>query len=854
MPRRAFYSVGTASGDIDVRLSYKIVELFSEGLYTSPNKAIEELVANSFDAGATDVHVLLSPNLHHQGATIAVIDDGEGMDADGLERHWLIGVSNKRSLSALPRGRQQIGKFGIGKLSTYVLANRLTHISRTGSNYYSTSMDFKKIDDRVGTEVEPTEPVRISLRKLTAQEARTAIEPWTSSKAFPKEKRTRLFARSNRRTWTVTVMSSLKPKVHEIQPGMLRWILSTALPLRPDFSIALDGKPIESSKLARGRTKQWILGKDIVDLPKPGPKRTSRSKLDEDAVEDFQRYGITVPNLGRVTGYAEAYADLITGGKSEDWGRSHGFFVYVRGRLLNVDDGHFGISPDELRHGTFGRFRLVVHIDGLDEELRSNREAVGDGPLLQTARDLLRAVFNFARPVIEAHEDAEEPGVKLARKLASSPASLSHGPIIELAKAVATGRRRSRHLSVPPDLSPPEQERFIEELETRRENREHYVTGVSISFDSASQAAYTTFEPATGNLRLNGYHPFVATFYDEFNNAKRRQPLELIAMAEVLAEAHLHSIGVKLAKIDAFLSARDQLLRYLTDTSGRRSSLSIANALREARNSPDALEDATCAAFSSLGFDVTPLGKKGRPDGVATAYLAAEQGGSPRSYKVSLEAKSKLTDGAKISAKGVGVADVARHRDKFDCDHAVVVGPAFPTSKGRPSAVSENIANDREASEAKGTPKTITLVNVDDLARLVRIRPLKRIGLVKLRELFSGCELPEESAEWIEECAKADVDTPPYHEIIETVETLQKEFPMEPVSYSALRVRLALLQPPVTYQTDDEVMELCRGLAQMAPEAMFARPDFVELDQSAENVVVAIDSAMLHYPVEDVGQ
>ena len=77
---------------------------------------------------------------------------------------------------------------------------------------------------------------------------------------------------------------------------------------------------------------------------------------------------------------------------------------------------------------------------------------------------------------------------------------------------------------------------------------------------------------------------------------------------------------------------------------------------------------------------------------------------------------------------------------------------------------------------------------------------------------------------------------------------------MEPVSYSALRVRLALLQPPVTYQTDDEVMELCRGLAQMAPEAMFARPDFVELDQSAENVVVAIDSAMLHYPVEDVGQ
>jgi hypothetical protein len=58
------------------------------------------------------VQVLLSPNLHNQDATIVVIDDGEGMDAAGLKQHWLIGISNKRKLARLPRGRQQIGKFG----------------------------------------------------------------------------------------------------------------------------------------------------------------------------------------------------------------------------------------------------------------------------------------------------------------------------------------------------------------------------------------------------------------------------------------------------------------------------------------------------------------------------------------------------------------------------------------------------------------------------------------------------------------------------------------------------------------------------------------------------------------------
>ena len=137
-----FASIGNKADIIEVRLSYRIIELFSEGLYSSPNKAIEELVANSFDAGALHVHVVLSSNLHEQNATIAIIDDGDGMDVEGLKQHWLIGISNKRSLGSLPRNRQQIGKFGIGKLATYVLAGRLTHISKVDGRYYSTSSDF----------------------------------------------------------------------------------------------------------------------------------------------------------------------------------------------------------------------------------------------------------------------------------------------------------------------------------------------------------------------------------------------------------------------------------------------------------------------------------------------------------------------------------------------------------------------------------------------------------------------------------------------------------------------------------------------------------------------------------------
>lgn len=180
-----FVTIGSTTDKINVRLSYRIVELFSEGLYASPNKAVEELVANAFDAGAKTVQVILSTHLHEQDATIVVIDDGEGMGVEGLKRHWLIGVSNKRRLGdKLPQGRQQIGQFGIGKLATYVLSERLTHISKHDGKFYSTSMDYNAIDRRVDREVEPKVPITIALRELSEKEAKEAVSTWTNTAAF----------------------------------------------------------------------------------------------------------------------------------------------------------------------------------------------------------------------------------------------------------------------------------------------------------------------------------------------------------------------------------------------------------------------------------------------------------------------------------------------------------------------------------------------------------------------------------------------------------------------------------------------------------------------------------------------
>lgn len=840
-----FESVGKHTDVIDVRLSYKIVELFSEQFYSSPSKALEELVANSFDAGAANVYISLPSNLQAQDARILVIDDGSGMDVAGLKQHWLIGLSNKRRLDQLPKNRHQIGKFGIGKLATYVLANQLTHVSKHKGKYYATSMDYTSIDRRVESEVEPKSPIKLPVREFSETDAKKFLEsqiPHGTKQAL-KAANKDLFGRLSSESWTVTILSRLKSRVSEVKPGQLEWILRTALPLRPDFNIWLNDKKLESSKY-KGLKKRWVLGKDLTEPPRPSSKGITVTEDKTLEPNDDLRYGLDIPDLGVISGYAEAYKELLTTGKSNEVGRSHGFFVYVLGRLINVSDGHFGIPPNELRHGTFGRFRLVVHMDGLDEDLRSNRETVSEGPRLTAAQNTLRAIFNHVRTYLERQDDEEEPGTRLARRLAATPASLSRLPIVNLARQIADNKVVSRYLSVPPLETPENKRDFLSQLEQRAgATDDRFVTGLTIDYGGQAADGLAQYDTASGHLRINAWHPFVAAFYDEFVSKGASQPLELLAMAEVLAEAHLYEVGVKSEQIYEFLNSRDALLRALANESGRKSALSVANDLREARNDASGLEEQLCAAFRSLGFDVIPIGGNGKPDGVATALLAADSEGRPRQYSVSLEAKSKEQDKGTVKAGTVKVSAVVRQRDDFKCQHALVLGRAFPTSKGDESALAREIADDRAKTKAAGEPKTITLITIDDLAELVRLRPLKQLGLQKLRQLFQNCSLPKESHDWIVSLSKEKVKKPPYRRVIETIELLQRKFRKASVKYSALRVALSMSDPPIEFETDDELADLCRAMAQMAPSSMAASADSVELDQSSRNVVAAIEAA-----------
>ena len=103
VPETAIESPGEAVAEINVQIGPQFLELFSEHLYSSPNKAFEELVSNSWDAGASSIYIGMSGDLSATDAAVWVLDNGVSMDVDGLEALWTVASSQKRTAAGCHR-------------------------------------------------------------------------------------------------------------------------------------------------------------------------------------------------------------------------------------------------------------------------------------------------------------------------------------------------------------------------------------------------------------------------------------------------------------------------------------------------------------------------------------------------------------------------------------------------------------------------------------------------------------------------------------------------------------------------------------------------------------------------------
>lgn len=791
-------NVGTIIDNIPVEISYRIIELFSAGLYSSPNKAFEELVSNSYDAGASKVAVYVPLDKTLPDSTLWVADNGMSMDKEGLKQFWKIGSSTKRENE--DQERLPIGKFGIGKLATYILTTKLTLICKASDEkYYAVMMNYSNINK------DSTETISLNEKELTLDEVKTVLSPLIKvgdTNLLPFN----LWGSECEKTWTFAVLSDLKPKATEIKDGRLKWILSTALPLNPNFNLFFNGTKIESRKESIEPWKTWIFGKED-EVATKFDYRTETYKGEP---------CVHLPNLNNVIGKIDLYRDSLLTGKSAELGRSNGIFLTVRGRLINIDDPLLGMEA--LSHGVFNRVRIIVNADELDDYITSTRESIKSSAALEDLREYIKRKFNAVREWYFSTIEDEEKKNRASHKIAYASASLSRRPLIVAAKKFLEGELSDLVLTeIPNNLDQEEKDKLILKLESDLTTEKGIIQEVEwVALNPEDPIA--KLDLMTGFAKINLMHPFFANFLDE---VKSPLPFQLIALTEILTECFLLDSGIKQDEVREIMFKRDAILRELT-FSDKPNAPFVASLLQASLGDSSGLEKSVSQAFNTLGYESTPIGGPGKPDGKAVAYLGPLN--SPDNYSITFDAKSTLKN--KIKATTAHISGVDRHRDNYNSNYACVVAIDYEGADDPNSAVNT------EAKKHK-----INLIRAQDLMVLVLISSPKQIGLKQLRDLFENCHTVIETTSWIENIKNKEVNRGPIKELLEEAFNLIRS-DTEPAFLSALRMN----NPELKKHSIDDLKSLVQSLERLVPNYIsISHDNIVSLQAPPEKILNALN-------------
>lgn len=864
LPTPPLESSGTKTGEpITVEIGTRFLEQFSEHLYSSPQKAFEELISNGWDAGASCVDVRISPGLSAPGATMIVLDNGASMDADGLRTLWRISFSPKATTPE-QYGRRVVGKFGIGKLATYVLANKLTYICRAADGVIRrVTMDYGGIDRR--KEAEPNRllsQLPLELFELTEAELEAALQSVEGGqvvldvirKGIPQPARTpaedefgappSAFAPPPSGTWTLVLLSDLKPTGRELKTGILRRMLEAALPFGSEMAITMNGDLLESSKMETPVAQEWAIGPDLgidyIEIEGEAPAAAGASGGGEPAKLKLAVSGglsptpyVELPGIGRVTGRVRLFADPISGGKSDERGSSNGFHVNVLGRVVNQHDPTFG--EDNLSHAAWARFRMTVRADGLNPLLSTNREQFRELREIKIFRAFLRRAFNKARNQYDDDANAGMPdgGDVLVRSLGV----LSLNPLRNVVSEALRGQLTLRGLF---------DETGVQDREERRRSwRDNTAENISaalteVKYEKVDDDSFAKFRIADNTLVVNREHPFVL----EHSRTKAEKELvRTVAMVNLLSDVFALDIGVQPALLESIREYRDRLMRFRA-LQRRQSGTYIANLLLHFQNDSTGnnwkrLEAVVSDALRYLGFQVRDIAKSGHPEGIASAFPMPTRGNPtdddphPPLYSFSFDAKASKHDA--VQTNSIGIDRVVEHRNRYKADHALVIAPGYTGS----------------AIVARCAEQKVTPITARDLGRLLEYTvEYGAIPLTWLREVLQLYD-PAQVSDWVTQLetrlkSKRVLTIDVFLQALRELKgKVPDALPAEMIAYTCREIL------GVKTVRNPDVVSLAQGLSVLVPDLVGVEVDKIVVNASPERVAAAVASQLEKLRADD---
>ena len=657
-------SLGVSTGDpLPVTLSPELIGLLSEQLYRSPSKAIEELVVNAFDAEADEARVFVAEP-GNDARFIAVYDDGVGMTYDGLADLWKVGRPKPRDETLFQRKhRRQIGKFGIGKLSTYAVANRVTYVTMSKGQLLGVTIDYQAFTSNPEA---TTTAVQLDVRMIES------IDELWSEGVFVRAVEAVGLERAHlttRPSWTIVILEDLKTKAQTMGLGRLRWVLRTAMPLSVTFRLFLNGEEVESSK----EDHTVLVDFKVSDLPATRLDALRNKTGQEWSVKDESLVAESFPS--GISGSAKVTQQTL-GGKSTDLIRSEGFFVYVRDRLVNEEDARFGLH--ELSHSTLNRFRADIHADDLDAIVTANRESMEDVGLYRDAQAVLNEVFNEARQQYEdiIEHNRKQPLGEREEKRNWVPERLVEYPTADALLAYSRDSEGTEADESWMYLNVTKDENIAERIESLygTAGREKKYTYQYVARGRAGRLV--EFDPVNATFAINQDHELTLAYGNE---PASQGLLQDFVTSEALLEVYLREAGLGPHLIGEVLEKRDFLLRGLAQ-SHMFSLTALSEYIRDSASNRTDLEIAVVAGARALGFVAKHIGGSGEPDGIArfTNFPLGEQ-------KIILEAKSSVEV---PTTKDIDFAAIDNHMTKHEVSACLLVAPGYQGDEDGNAAMS----------------------------------------------------------------------------------------------------------------------------------------------------------------------
>ncbi len=739
MPENTIKSVGNEVGQVSVQIGPQFLNLFSKQLYSSPNKAFEELISNSWDADAENVYVSVPEDLDSSDAKIWILDDGISMDVSGFKDLWSVATSKKRQPEYKAK-RKPIGKFGVGKLATYLLANELTYICKASDGKIrAVTLDYRDIDAEKNREKLHIDALPLPVREVSMAEVKNLLSDTSEGARLhdllsndvpdivaadyidefggPKEKPS-----TRNQTWTVAILSELKTEGTQLKLGWVKHLLKTSLPLGDSIRISVNNETIVPRKVETKVIRQWTLGEDYEF-----ESVVVGDELIQVSHHKTPHPHIKIDGIGELSGTVRLFADKISGGRSDEKESSNGFIVNVLGRNILPEDPYFGL--ENLSHSTWASFRCAVRADYLDGKISVDREGVAASRELLATRAILMRFFNDARSA--ANKAAQESWPTEGDAVAGDfGARMPFQPLERLVEEYLVD------INDTPDFidarnvedSVSFRNKWREEIIGKPENLVRKMPMVELE----PSEKLVRYDVSKQEIVINKSHPFSVEYSD---NPEQLRMLQDTALVEFLTDTYMLDSGLPEDRLTEISDYRDRMLR-LVATLRRRTAPQIVKLLSETTDHVKGFEVIVGDALDYLGFVVERMGQSGKPEGVASAIISREKDEQKQDYKLTYDAKSSIHKRA--SAGNVGVSGLARHKKDFDADYALVVAQGF--AKG---------ALQKECKANRVTPMT-----AEALGRLVSVTLQQGpLDLRKLKPLFD-LHSPEDTTKWVEDFEK----------------------------------------------------------------------------------------------------